>query len=225
MRKTIVKKLLFIFSMTFSALLVVINAEAKDSSLYIGIGGGSTQFNGDKIYDIAFLPGQRLDDDTEQYNIYLGYQLNKYFSFELRYVDFGKATKRYLLDPDIIFLTPPNDTVSIEADGFTISSLFEYPVIDRFRIFGIIGISYLDVDRNIYPGNAGPGTNILSYSSANSEGEILYGAGLRYELTDCHNIRFQWEHYDIDTSEKVASPNLKKGAEVDVVGVSLEYSF
>ncbi|MBN1907697.1 MAG: outer membrane beta-barrel protein [Deltaproteobacteria bacterium] len=123
------------------------------------------------------------------------------------------------------FAIAPNDTVSIESNGFTISSILEYPIINNFSVFGTIGFSYLDVDRDVYLGSTGPGTNILSYSSSNSEGDILYGMGLRYKISDYLKIRIQWEHYNIDASDTIVSPNLETGIEADVFGVSLEYLF
>ncbi len=219
------KRILFGVFIILLVSLIITNAEAKDSSIYFGIGGGSAQFNGDVINDVIFLSGQKLDDDTGYYNIYFGYQLNKYLSFEVGYADFGRVSKKYSLNPDITSIVAPNDTISIESNGFTISSLLVYPISEKFSVFGTIGFSYLDVDSDVYLGSTGPGTNMLSYSSSNSEGDILYGIGLRYKMSDHLKIRIQWEHYNIDASDTIVSPSLEAGIEPDVFGVSLEYFF
>ena len=107
------KRILYgVFIILFVSLIIT-NAEAKDSSIYFGVGGGSDQFNGDVINEVTFLPGQKLDDDTGYYRFYLGYQLNKYFSFEVEYAVFGLVSKKYSLNPDITFAIAPNDTVSM----------------------------------------------------------------------------------------------------------------
>ncbi|MBN1907698.1 MAG: hypothetical protein JW927_21655 [Deltaproteobacteria bacterium] len=83
------KRILFVVFLVLFVSLIFPNAEAKDSSIYFGIGGGSAQFKGDIINDYIFLPGQKLDDDAGYYNIYLGYQFIKYLSFEVGFTDLG----------------------------------------------------------------------------------------------------------------------------------------
>lgn len=209
------KKVVMGMSILVSSLLPMTDAEAEDSSIYYGIGLGSAQFSGDAIDDDIFVSGQELSDDAAAYSVFLGYQVNRHLSFELGYVDFGKVSERYRLDPDIVFVVAPNNTVSIESDGFTIASLFEYPVTERLGVFGLLGFSYLDVDRRVYGGDTGPD------SSSNTEGEVFYGAGFKYTLADNLRIPFAWKHYDIDA----ASRPLEAGAEIDVFGASLEYRF
>jgi len=195
-----------------SLLLPMAHAEGKDSSIYCGMGLGLAQFEGDTITGVGFVPGQEFKDNTEAYNLFLGYQANRYLSFELGYVDFGQASEKYTLDPDIVYIVAPNDTVTIESKGFTIASLFEYPMIERFSAFGLLGFSYLDVDRQV-SGGFGPGTSSLGYSSSNTEKNVFYGLGLKYRLTDYFRIRLQWKHYDMEATE------------ADVADIALEYWF
>ncbi len=207
MKRFIIGMLIFI-----SLILPKAHADEKDSSIYGGIGIGVAEFEGDTIEGIEFVPGQKLKDNTEAYNLFFGYQANKYLSFELEYVAFGQVSEKFTLDPDIRFFVAPNDTVTIESNGFTIASLFEYPLTERFSAFGFLGFSYLDVDRYVSGGFA-PGTSSLGYPSSNTEKDVFYGLGTKYRLTDHFKVRLQWKHYDMEV------------AEADVAGITLEYRF
>jgi len=50
------------------------------------------------------------------------------------------------MDSGIIFIIPPKDTVTIEGSGFTIFSLLEYPIIERFSMLEFLGFSSFDVE-------------------------------------------------------------------------------
>jgi opacity protein-like surface antigen len=204
----------FIIGMLISVSLIlpIAHAEAKDSSVYYGIGLGLAKFEGDTIEGIEFVPGQELKDRTEAYSLFFGYQVNKYLSFEFGYVDFGQVSERFMLDPDIVFIVAPNDILTIDSNGFTIESLFEYPMIERFSVFGLLGFSYLDVDREV-SGGFNPETGALAYSSSNTEESVFYGLGLKKRLSDHFDIRLQWKHYDMGVTE------------ADVAGITLEYRF
>lgn len=207
MERFIIGMLIFV-----SLILPMAYAEARDSSVYCGIGLGLARFEGDTITGVEFVPGQELKDKTEAYSLFFGYQANKYLSFELGYVDFGQVSEKFTLDPGIVFIVAPNDTVTIESNGFTIASLLEYPMNERFSAFGLIGFSYLDVDREV-SGGFGPGTSSLGHSSSDTEKNVFYGLGLKYRLTDHFRIRLQWKHHDMEV------------AEADVAGITLEYGF
>ena len=94
----------------------------------------------------------------------------------------------------------------------TLASLFEYPIIERFSAFGLLGFSYLNVDREV-SGGFSPGTSSLGYSSSNTEKDVFYGLGFKYKLTYNFKIRLQWKHYEMEVSE------------ADVAGIAIEYRF
>lgn len=193
-------------------LITVIYAEAGETSFYAGIGVGHSKFTGDTINGFEFIPGQRLKDNSEAYDIHIGYQINKYLAVELGYVGFGEVNERFILDPDIDFIVPPKDTLTIKSNGLTITTLLEYPVNDKFNILGLAGFSYMDVDRVISGGSV-LGDSSLGVSSSDTENDFLYGAGFKYKIADNYIIGIQWKHYNI------------KLAETDVTSFILEYQF
>ncbi len=76
MKRFIIGMLVFV-----SFILPMAQAEAKDSSVYVGIGLGLARFEGDTIEGVGFVPGQELKDNTETYSLFFGYQANQYLSF------------------------------------------------------------------------------------------------------------------------------------------------
>lgn len=200
-------------------------ARADDNSFYMGIAGGSAQVEGETVQEFGVLPGQSLNDDTDSYGVYAGYKLNDYFGFELEYMDLDDARKTYLLDPDVVYIVAPNDTITTNIQGIKLSSLFEYPFTDGFGIYGKLGMARVTMENDLFIGAAGPGQNLSAYSSSDSEVQIIYGAGLRFELVDRLNLKIEWEKFNANSPTQTATPNLETDVDVTLIGIKLDYLF
>ncbi|AUD77801.1 hypothetical protein CW740_00545 [Kangiella profundi] len=220
MTRKIFKSLILIGSIIFISSTI-----ADDSSFYLGISGGSAQVEGETVQEFGVLPGQSLNDDTDSYGVYAGYKLNDYFGFELEYMDLDDARKTYSLDPDVVYIVAPNDTITTNIQGIKLSSLFEYPFTDGFGIYGKLGVARVTMENDLFIGAAGPGQNLSAYSSDDSEVEIIYGAGLRFELVDRLNLKIEWEKFNANSPTQTATPNLETDVDVTLIGIKLDYLF
>lgn len=194
-------------------LLVSLNfTKAEEASIYCGFSLGIAHYTGDTITGDGFIPGQKLKDSTRDFKVFLGYQVNRYLSFEIKYVNLGEVSEKFKLDPNVRFFVPPNDTVTFRIHGLTFSPLFEYPMTESLSLLGLLGVSYLKVNYDV-SGGFGPGTSTLGYSSSNTETNILYGMGFKYSIINNLKMRLLWEHYNTDITN------------INLVEVSVEYRF
>ena len=122
----------------------------------------------------------------------VGYHINEFFSVEAGYADFGSVSETYTLDPDIVFITLPNDQEEVDFSRISIDTTLEYPVSDQLSVIGVLGYSFLNLDHNLTGGD-NPAT-----SSSNEDG-LLYGIGGRYQFNDKFSTRLQWARTDADS--------------------------
>ncbi|HEY8538650.1 MAG TPA: outer membrane beta-barrel protein, partial [Steroidobacteraceae bacterium] len=66
-------------------------AQENDRGLYVGGGFGAFDVQVDDVDD-ADEAISRIDDDDNSWKIFVGWRLNRYFAFELNYIDFGETT-------------------------------------------------------------------------------------------------------------------------------------
>jgi len=177
-------------------------AEDQKFSLYGGIGLGIAQYNGDHFSDAGpsddFLPNQSFIENTAMFAPFFGYQANQYLSFEVRYIDFGEVSEKFELNPDIIFIVTPNDTLTIEIKGFTAGPLFEHPITDSLSVLGTVGFSYLRLNRR-WSGGFNPNLIDTTTDTSQADKDVFFGFGIKYKLTKRFNFRIQLERYRLDT--------------------------
>ncbi len=184
----------------FLAAAMAQSVVASESNLYLGVGYGQADYEGETIRDIALQPGQKLEDSAQFAEIYLGFQVSKHVALELGYADFGKVEETYRLNSDIVYIVSPNDTEEVDAKRLSLSTLLSYPANDSLNLFVLLGYAYFDVDRRM-SGGFSPSSGGLSLSSSEHEGGMLYGLGARYQLSDRFALRLQWTDANADDLE------------------------
>jgi opacity protein-like surface antigen len=187
----------------FILFFVTTNIFADPQTLYAGLGYEKAFYKGGEIEDISYLPGQRVKDSSDMLSLYVGYHINNFFSVEAGYAEFGSASELYTLDPDIVFITLPNDREDIDFNRISLNTTLNYPLSDKLSVFGLLGYSILNVDHKLSGGD-----NPVN-SSSNEDG-ILYGAGGRYQFNDKYSTRLQWTRTDTG------------GVKLDAILISLE---
>lgn len=192
-----------VFLLTF--ILLPIGGWAENSSFYVGLGYGKAGYEGEEVSDILLAPGQRLDDEANFVDLYIGYQLNEHISFEVGYADFDEFSDKYDLSPDVMSIAPANTIEEVDISRISFGTLIEYPIWKSASVFGLLGYSYFDFDQKTRPFSFG---NVLYNgeikSDSNSEEGIFWGLGAKYNFCETLSARAQWARsntnaFDLDS--------------------------
>jgi OOP family OmpA-OmpF porin len=142
--------------------------------------------------------GASCDDSANAWKIFGGYQINRNFAAELGYANLGKVTASL-----------GSLTDEAKATAWELSAIGAWPIADRFAVFGRLGAyrAELKEDTN-FAGN---------FSNTNTD--LTYGFGVRYEVTANFGLRAEWQRYS-----KVGGGDLDK-SDVDVLGITALWNF
>ncbi len=180
---------------------------------YVGADVGTTQFSGDGPgKDSVFVAGQSFKDSDTSYGLHLGFQFNDWFAAELGYTDFGSATDRFKIRPDIMFIVAPNNIQTVDAKGVSLSGVFSHHFSNQFAVLGLLGVSSMDY-KSTLSGGFSPVTGSLLEKHSFSDQGLIYGVGARYALSDSFALRADLRRNDVGDFS------------LDTASVGLEYSF
>lgn len=156
---------------------------------YIGAGVGLTTM--DICDDLGGLGFTNCDDEDTGIKIFGGYKFNPNFGVEASWVDLGEVS-----------VAGPGGSASVAVDGFGLAAVGMIPLNERFGVFGKVGLYMWDVS------GGGLATGISDDGS-----DIMFGAGVNWNLTDRFGLRAEWERFDID------------GDDVDFLSIGAQLNF
>jgi opacity protein-like surface antigen len=120
--------------------------------------------------------GVTCDDKDTAWKIFGGYQFNKFLAVEGAYTNFGEASA-----------TSAGVTVTDEATAFEVVAVGMYPIIDKLSVYGKLGFFRGEIDRSSNSPAVATGTN--------SQTDLTFGVGLRYNITNNVAVRAEWQRY------------------------------
>lgn len=186
---------------------------ANAGKFYVGADVGTTQVSGDgPAKDSVFVAGQNFKDSDTSHGLHVGFQFNDWFAVELGYTDFGRATDRFKIRPDIAFIVSPNDTQTVESKGVSLSGVFTYKLTSDFAVLGVVGVSSMDY-KNTLSGGFSPVTGSLLERHSFSDQGLIYGVGASYAITESINLRADVRRNDVGDFS------------LDTTSVGVEYAF
>jgi len=154
----------------------------EDSKWFIGLGAGNSEYE-----DSAFSE----KDDLISFSG--GYVFNEFISVEAGYIDLGNVRDRVLPD-DIISLT--QDTLSLDAKGFTVASKFSWEVAHRLVLSAKAGVSVLDIDKR-WSGGILVDTS-LSNDTGGTETDFFLGVQFQYKVSESFSMELNWDRYEVE---------------------------
>jgi len=186
---------------------------ANAGKFYVGADVGATEFSGDGPgKDSIFVPGQKFRDSDTSYGLHAGFQFNDWFAAELGYTDFGSATDRFKIKPDIVFIVAPNDTQTVDAKGISLTGVFSHQLSSKFSVLGLLGVSSMDYKNTLSGGFSEVTGSLLERHSFSDQG-LIYGMGATYALNDAFALRLDLRRNDVGDFS------------LDTASLGLEYSF
>jgi len=208
------KKMMSLTMLSACLAIGSIQAQAANAGkFYVGADIGSTAFSGDgPDKDSIFVPGQKFKDSDTSYGLHAGFQFNEWFAAELGYTDFGSATDRFKIKPDIVFIVAPNDTQTVDAKGASLTGVFTYKVTNGFSVLGSLGVSSINYKSTLSGGFSEVTGSLVEKHSFSDQG-LVYGVGASYALSDGFNVRADLRRNDVGDFT------------LDSASLGLEYSF
>jgi opacity protein-like surface antigen len=186
---------------------------ADAGAFYIGADISATQFMGDgPAKSVVFVDGQKFKDSDSSFGIHAGFQFIDWFAVELAYTDFGSATDRFKISPDIAFIVSPNRIQTIAAKGASLAGVFSYGLGADFAIFGILGVAVMDYEKTLSGGFSPVRGSLLERDSLSDQG-LVYGVGAKYALSQSFGLRVDLRRNDVGDFS------------LDTASVGVEYSF
>lgn len=172
---------------------LVFSQAAQGQSVYVGGELGHSSYDDDIDVDTEVI---RLDGDATSFRIAVGYDLNRYFSVEGGYIDFGKID---FGDVDVGGLS---GSVDAQADGWELSVIGRIPVGNRFSLLGRTGLLWWDAR-----------TQVIMVSDHLSKRDTFFGFGGEFSATEKLGITAGWTRYDLDSDN------------IDYLSIGLRFRF
>lgn len=144
-------------------------AQAAAPGRYSGVSIGASSINVD---------GTDFDESDVGFKWFGGVMATPNFGVELAYIFGGTLESSSSL------------IRSVESNAFTIEAIGQFPLGERFSLFGKAGIAFY---------NAYVNTRIGAYYS-NSDEDFVYGAGGSLALNPKFDVRLEWQRLDFSTS-------------------------
>ena len=202
----------FVALLSVSLLMMVTTvnttAEAQEpikTGFYMGgaIGNAVTDVDAEAfengLVDAGFnVSDVTLGDDSYGWKIFVGYMFNDYIGLQASVLDLGG------LESHLTAAVPPDqidDLLRISTNllpgrgrGFLADVVLQYPISDRFAIYGTLGMFLAEpsTKQTVVAGGTG--------SASRSEGDDDFSAsiGVSYAVGKRATVKLAWERYDID---------------------------
>ena len=175
-----------------------------DSGFYMGAGVGRAE----QRDFCAAIVGGTCDAKDLTWNLFAGYQFNRYFAVEGGYVDFGKATASGFTVGGGL-----PAAITTKSKAFEALAVLGVPLNDAFSLYGKLGFFYYDAD--------GVGSGASFGSTSDSGTELTYGLGAEYNITRNVSARFEWQRY-LSVGSNI--PNVSKG-DISLIRFATRYKF
>ena len=180
-----------------ASLFTISNASAKEGGLYAGVAYGSSTVD----TGISNTTGTAvLDESDNGYKISFGKEVNKNFSIEAFYTDFGQAslsgnaTDQFTADGTVYAFIVNNAKVTDSATGLGVNANFTHAFTDKSSVLARLGILSWDYTRTI----TGVG---VSGTEKKSGADVFYGLGYRYDFSKAYALTIDYDLYEVNSRD------------------------
>lgn len=167
---------------------------ASETGWYLGLGIGQSSVD----TGVSSTTGSAsLDEEDTAYKVFVGYQINPYLAVEGFYLDAGSAELKgnagdtFVLDGDTYIFVADDVKISTDAKTYGIAGSAGYPVHQYFYPYVKFGLHRWDFDASVSAG----ADNV---SDGDDGTDLMYGLGIKADLTDNFSFRAEYEIYDFD---------------------------
>ena len=163
------------------AMLIATPAWSQDAGFYLGASIGQSRAK-DFCDDSG---GFSCDDKDTAWKLFGGYQFNRHLAVEAGYTDLGEIGVSGVL-------TGVSVRGTIEVTAFELVGVGSIPVMDRFSLYGKLGLYHAETEQKI-TGSLGPVTRTDNASEKNTD--LTFAFGARFDITRNLGVRAEWQRY------------------------------
>ena len=142
--------------------------------------------------------GISCDDSDTAYRLLGGYRVNRNFSAELAYTNFGKVNASGF-----------GLTEDIKVNAFELVAVGSFPLAERFSLYGKVGLYRADVEDRTNFGVSADETNT----------DLTFGLGGSFQVSRAIAVRVEWQRYS-----DVGGGDLGT-ADIDMISIGAIVSF
>jgi OOP family OmpA-OmpF porin len=150
-------------------------SNAQEMGWYIGATIGQSKV---KEWCDGLGPGVSCSDTGTAWRVLGGYQVNRNFAAELGYHDLGSVDA-----------SDPSASVKAEANAWELVALGQWPFTNQFSVYGKAGLYRGEVKASATVPGFGSG------STSETNTDITYGVGVRFDLNRNLALRGEWQRY------------------------------
>jgi OOP family OmpA-OmpF porin len=170
-----------LFYAVFGALLLGAGpALAAGPGLYVGASFGQADSDA-SAGDIGSGFSGTIDDTDTGWRALIGYQFNPNIAIEGAYVDLGDNSASGTLNGASL-------SGKGSFDGWQVAGVGRVPLGNRAGVFGKVGMYLWDL-------SASGGTGGVTSSFSDDGSDLMFGAGLDFDLSDNVSLRGEWERF------------------------------
>ena len=191
-----------------------VNPEWANSAYYIGAALGQSKINlndGDTIRSLSRAPAVvtsfTSDEKDTGYKLFVGKQLNRFFSVEAGFYDLGETS----------FTTTSNigsAGANLKYRGANLDLITQVPFTERFSAYTRLGAAYT-VAKTQHTGTRNTGVNNQRGAEEKGVG-IHVGLGLEYKFSEALAMRAEYERLRADDG-------IRNKANLDLMSLGLVY--
>ena len=179
-----------------AAISFALPAAAQDTGFYGGLSLGQSQAK-DTCDDVA--AGVSCDDKDTAWRVLGGYQFNRHFALEVGYTDLGEVSAR-----------AGAVNIGVESSALELVGVASWPLAQGFSAYGKVGL---------YRGETDLSSNV-GVSANESNDDLTFGFGLRYDLNKSVGVRAEWQRYG-----DVGGGDIGGESDVDVISLGVIFKF
>jgi OmpA-OmpF porin, OOP family len=180
-------------------------ATAQDTGVYIGAAFGQA-----KHKDACEGADISCDETDSAWKLFGGYQFSRFLAVELGYADLGQSKASGTVGAVTV-------DAAFEVTAWELVAVGSFPVMDRLSVLGKFGLYRADIELS-GSGRIGAGTPI-PFSGDESNNEITFGVGARYDFTRNLGLRAEWQRY-----KKVGGDETGE-VDIDLISAGLIWRF
>ncbi len=156
---------------TMMAICAPAFAQQSDAGWYIGGSYGMSNIDVN-----TSGPGFSVDGDDSGFKVFGGFQFSKHWGAEVGYLDAGKAS-----------ITGPGGSATSSVTGLTFAGTGTLPLGENFALLGKVGLWMWDT---------GCSGAICVSSYSDSDTDMYYGIGARYNFNKNWGMQVEWEQFE-----------------------------
>lgn len=144
--------------------------------------------------DVGFVTP--LSQKRRAWKASTGYRFNNYFAMAVSYADLGLIELGSTARSSAI-----SRVEGISGKASALSAIFNMPLTESFNLHAKAGYAHLSARSNHTTAGRGIG--------AGSNNDVVWGAGMSYDLSENLSLMLDWERYEFDRKTDVLSAGLR----------------